>query len=132
MSIRSADRIVGAGLLLAFWIPLAACTYLALTPAPPDAVFRVSDVVLHAGAFVYLTFALGLAHGRLRPLTVALAMLGYGAALEIAQSFQPQRSPELKDLLVDGAGIAVGLALLGTLGGWSRQLLQRMVRVVTG
>ncbi|MFW6093063.1 MAG: VanZ family protein [Pseudomonadota bacterium] len=119
----TALRAVEAGLWLAFWVPLAGCTWLALTPSPPDAVFRVSDVLLHGFAFSYLAFALGLAH-RLRPLPVALWLLAYGAGLELLQSQQPGRMPEFKDLAVDAAGIAVGLALLWALGARVRRLAQ--------
>jgi VanZ family protein len=112
---------------IGFWLPLALCTWLALTPSPPDAVFRVSDVVLHALAFSYLTFALGLAHGGLRYLLVAVLMLLYGVFIEVAQSFQPARSPEVKDLLVDVAGIALGLVALLVLGDWSRRILRRVL-----
>ena len=112
---------------IGFWLPLALCTWLALTPSPPDAVFRVSDVVLHALAFSYLTFALGLAHGGLRYLLVAVLMLLYGVFIEVAQSFEPARSPEVKDLLVDVAGIALGLVALLVLGDWSRRILRRVL-----
>lgn len=112
---------------LAFWVPLAGCTYLALTPSPPQAVFQVSDVILHALAFSYLTFALGMARPRLSWAVLAAWMLGYGAFIEVAQSFEPQRSPELKDMLVDGAGIVVGLLALKLAGPACRRLLNRIL-----
>lgn len=112
---------------IGFWLPLGLCTWLALTPSPPDAVFRVSDVVLHALAFSYLTFALGLAYGGLRHLLVAALMLLYGVFLEVAQSFEPARSPELKDLLVDLVGILLGLGALLAVGEWSRRVLRRVL-----
>ena len=53
-----ADRLALFASRLGFWFPLLVCTYLALVPDPPDnPVFRVSDVILHAAAFTYLTFA---------------------------------------------------------------------------
>lgn len=117
---------------LAFWIPLAGCTWLALTPTPPDAVFRVGDVVLHALAFSYLTFALGLAFPALDRVRVAAWLLVYGLLLEVAQSFEPERSAELKDLLVDGVGIGLGLMLLHALGGWCRHVLGRVLAAIPG
>ena len=89
--------------------------------------FRVSDVVQHALAFSYLTFALGLAHPLARPLTLAAWMFGYGVFIELVQSFEPARSAELKDLLVDAAGIGVGLILLAMLGDWSRRTVRLLV-----
>lgn len=127
-AVRRTERGARLCLGLAFWLPLAICTYLALTPSPPDAVFRVSDVILHAFAFFYLTFALGLAMRAPRLPVVALWMLGYGMFIELVQSFEPARSAELKDLLVDAAGIAVGLGALALLGDWAR----RTVRIVLG
>lgn len=103
---------------LAFWLPLGLCTWLALIPDLPDnPVFRLSDIALHAGAFIYLTFALVLVFessertgGGNLYLRVAGWLLVYGLALEAAQHFLPPRVAELKDLLVDSIGIGVGLA----------------------
>ncbi len=38
-------------------------------------------------------------------------MLAYGIAIELIQSFEPTREAELKDLIVDAIGIALGLGL---------------------
>lgn len=98
-----------------FWVPLAVCTYLALVPQPPPlAIFRLGDVLLHAGAFAYLAFALALmleSGGRREaiPIRTFCWLIGYGAGLEIVQALIPERSAELKDLLVDAVGIALGL-----------------------
>lgn len=114
------DDIAGAAAKLliraGFWIPLLICTYLALIPEPPEhPVFRVSDLVLHAGAFIYLTLALvigqqgrGNTDGQIY-LRSLLLMLAYGLFIELAQSLVPQRTAELKDLLVDLLGIGIGL-----------------------
>jgi len=106
-----AERLAAALLTVSFWIPLAICTYLAFDPHPPESVFRVSDIVLHGFAFTYLTFALTLAHRQRHWLAAAAWMLAYGLFIEIVQAFEPQRSAELKDLLVDSAGICLGLVL---------------------
>ncbi len=127
---RAAERAAGLCCALSFWLPLAACTWLALTPSPPDAVSRVSDVILHAMAFAYLTFALGLAHRRLRWWTLAGWMLAYGAFIELAQSFEPARSPELKDLAVDLLGIAAGLGALAVAGDRARRTLAGLLSLV--
>jgi hypothetical protein len=126
-----AERLAGICLICGFWLPLAVCTWLAFTPSPPEAVFRVSDVVLHGAAFAYLSFSMGLAHD-LSMRRVALWMLGYGAVIELLQSLIPERSAELKDLLVDGAGIAVGLGLLNVAGEWCRRTLVTVAGAVVG
>jgi VanZ family protein len=116
-----------------FWIPLAVCTYLALVPEPPDLpVFRLSDVVLHAAAFSYLTLAFTLMrHGRDRPgriyVGAFVAMLGYGIFLEVVQSTIPERSAELKDLLVDLVGIGFGLAVAHVMAGPVYETASRLV-----
>jgi len=103
---------------MGFWIPLIICTYLALVPAPPEhPVFALGDVILHAGAFVYLSLALVLAQYGIPGTRSSLyvrsfaLMLAYGILLELIQSFIPERTAELKDLLVDIVGIGVGLGL---------------------
>lgn len=105
-----------------FWVPLAVCTYLALIPEPPEhPVFALSDVILHGAAFFYLTFALvlvqygtGKARSSLYVRTFAL-MLTYGLLLELVQSAIPERQAEVKDLLVDAAGILTGLGAAAVL-----------------
>lgn len=119
-----------ACLLAGFWVPLAACTYLALSPSPPETVFRVSDVLLHAGAFTYLTFALTLAHPRASGLVAGGWMLGYGLLLELLQSFEPARTAELKDVLVDVVGIGAGLLAARVAGTYCRHLLGRLIELV--
>ena len=98
-----------------FWIPLIICTYLALTPEPPEhLVLQLSDIILHGGAFAYLTLALVLARGvddvgRNRYRRALVWMLAYGASLELVQGFVPERTPEIKDMIVDCIGISAGL-----------------------
>lgn len=127
-----ADRAAGFCLQAAFWLPLVACTYLALTPSPPESVFRVSDVVLHALAFSYLTFALGLAYSSLRIPVLAAWMLAYGLFIELVQSLEVERQAEIKDLVVDGAGIIVGIGMLKWLGDWSRRTVRSLLDVSLG
>lgn len=118
-----------AGILLkcGFWLPLAICTWAALVPDPPEvSVFKISDVILHAFAFTYLSFTLVVAYPRRSLLQVALLMLGYGLLIEVVQSFEATRSAELKDLLVDMFGISLGLLLARYLGDWTRRMTARL------
>jgi VanZ family protein len=98
-------------ILIGFWVPFVFTTYAAFAPEGVPMPFRVSDIVLHACAFTYLTAALWFAHlstnNGWKP---AAWMLAYGIAIELIQSFEPTRTAELKDLLVDVIGIALGLA----------------------
>ena len=98
--------------LTGFWIPLVFTTYAAFAPHGVPMPFQVSDIILHASAFTYLTAALWFAHhGGDRGWKPAAWMLAYGIAIELIQSFEPTRDAELKDLLVDVVGITLGLAL---------------------
>jgi VanZ family protein len=95
---------------LAFWLPLAIATFAALAPQGVPLPIRTTDVALHLFAFTYLTAALGNAYFPLSRWWIpALCMLGYGVLLEVVQHFLPPRTAELKDLVVDVAGIALGL-----------------------
>jgi len=124
----AAEKALRLCLLSGFWLPLGACTYLALTPSPPDAVFRISDILLHIFAFAYLTFALTLAYPPRRTVLPGVWMLGYGLLIEVLQSFEPARSAEVKDAIVDLLGIGVGLLLARSLGGWIRSLLLQLLQ----
>lgn len=122
-----AERLAARCFKLGFWLPLALATWLALTPSPPEVVFRVGDVVLHTGAFVYLTFALRLAHPGLHWLPVTLGMLGFGLLLELLQGLGGTRVGEWRDLAADALGIAVGLVAYRLLGAWIRQTVARLL-----
>jgi VanZ family protein len=126
----AADLATRMSLQGVFWIPLAICTWLALTPSPPEAVGHFSDVLLHAFAFSYLTFALGLAMPGLRLRWIAAWMFAYGAGIEVVQSFEPARVASYEDLLVDAAGIGAGLLLIRALGEWSRRTVHTVWRVL--
>jgi VanZ family protein len=119
-----------AGRLLkaVFYLSLGVGCYLAFVPTLPDiSVFRMSDVVLHACGFAYLTFALMLAHPELTPIRAAVWMISYGVAIEIVQYFVPERSAELKDLLMDATGLVVGLLVARVGAGRLRRLLCALV-----
>ena len=90
---------------------LAVITWLALSAAPPEAFNTGWDKANHALAFASLAFSAVWALWRQRrqwPL-LFIALLAYGGAIEIAQSFLPPREADWHDLLADGAGIALGL-----------------------
>lgn len=125
-----AERAVSALCQAAFWLPLGVCTWLALVPAPPDAIMRISDVVQHGAAFAWLAFALRLAFPRRGPLAVAGWMFGYGVLIEVVQAAGGARVGEFGDLAVDVAGIAIGLVAYRLGGARTRTLIDRAVRVL--
>ncbi len=109
------EALRGRLLKLAFWIPLAVATALALLPKGAPMPFAISDILQHLFAFTYLTAALGIAYypsnAAQRTTAVICWMLAYGLSLEAIQYFIPERSAEFKDLAVDAVGIALGIAL---------------------
>jgi hypothetical protein len=95
-----------------FWTALAIATYFAFAPyeAQPD--LPVGSIATHGFAFIFLTVALRTAYFPVGHFwTVVALMAGYGLFIEVVQSFLAYRSSELKDLLIDGAGIAIGMLL---------------------
>ncbi len=124
---------------LGFWLAILFASFMAFAPPPAVPVFRVSDVVLHAVTFSVLVYGLRMAYfpHRLtansqwllapgRWWQAGLWMVAYGAGIELVQAFTPDRQPLIKDLLVDIAGIGVGLLAYRWLGGWSHNLAKRL------
>jgi VanZ family protein len=106
------ERLIRRVVQLGFWLALAVASAAALLPGGLPLPIDTTDVVLHSFAFTVLTAALGL--GFYEPARWAMPvrwMALYGLALELAQSFLPGRTAELKDLAVDAVGIALGVVL---------------------
>ena len=92
---------------------LVVITYLALIPAPPKAITTGWDKSNHALAFASLAFSSVWAVWQ-RPrqwVWLAMALVGYGIGIEIAQSFLPPREADWHDVVADSVGIALGLAV---------------------
>jgi len=90
---------------------LVVITWLALSPAPPKTADIGWDKANHALAFASLAFTAVWARWqkpRQWPM-LFFALLTYGGAIEIAQSFLPPREAGWDDLLADAVGIAMGL-----------------------
>lgn len=92
---------------------LAVITVLALVPAPPERLSTGWDKSNHLLAFGALAFtAVWACWPQPRRWHCLVAwLLAYGGGIEVAQSFLPPRSADLADVLADGMGIALGLAL---------------------
>ena len=100
--------------LVVFVGVLVAVSYLALTPTPPKAADLGWDKLNHFSAFGTLTVLGGLAWGRTQ-WRVALGLLAYGGLIELLQTQVPGRAADWADLLADGIGIVLGLAVLAAL-----------------
>lgn len=119
---------------LLFWPPLALWTWKLVQPQPvPEAVLELlswsewahflAAKSLHLLGNTYLTVVLGVWVPRRRaPLVLAFTlMLAHGMATEIIQTFVPHRTGMARDVLIDWAGVWLGV-LIGWR--WWRPLLK--------
>lgn len=106
------SRILTARLLrAAFLIALVAVFVLALLPPPPmPEVMDSQDKAGHFLAFVGLGL-LGLAAWPRQTSMLVLALLVYGALIEVAQMLTTLRQAEMLDWLADAAGVATAVVL---------------------
>ena len=87
---------------------------------------RISDKLLHFGAFVVLTAIASFAYPKIRPLIMLLCLSALGLGIEFLQSLPMiKRSPEGLDFLADLAGISLTLVCVVTI-----RSLARMTRRV--
>jgi len=117
-------------LWLALGLTLAAViAVLSLLPNKDLPDLRVSDKIEHTLAYVALAFCFGSVVVKRDWFWLALALLGFGGLIEVAQGLMSLgRHADLRDLLADGVGIALGLALaLTPLGMWARWLEARVL-----
>lgn len=108
---------------LAFAVCLLAVLTLALLPDPDPRLSTGWDKGNHLLAFAVLTF-LGCAAFPGRWLPVAVALVGFGVLIELAQGLTGYRYAEWADLLADSLGIALGLVIQGALWKRGRHSLQ--------
>lgn len=93
---------------------LAVVGVAALAPGADAPTLGVGDKLDHLLAFVSLAVTAMLAGPATRRHAAGsgVALLAYGALIEVAQTGVPGRHGDLRDLAVDAAGILLGLALL--------------------
>lgn len=115
------ERRLTALLRTAFVAALIGAFVLALLPAP-DTPRLVSwqDKIEHAVLFFAL-MVLGAAAWRERVAVIAAGLLGYGAAMELAQALTDYRFGDSADWLADALGVAAGLFAIGARRAWKRR-----------
>ena len=104
--------------LLALWVVLICCVIVgSLLPASSPVILaigrlHISFKVLHFCAYTSLALlALVAIRRRSAALLAALAMVLLGVALEFGQKLVPGRSCEVRDMFINGTGVAAGIAI---------------------
>lgn len=110
-----------------FWFSVGvaiavAVAVLCLAPGRNIPDVNISDKIQHFAAFAMLAFWFGSILVRRDLLWLAVALLTFGALIEVAQEMMRLgRSGEVRDLIADALGILLGLAVaLTPLGHWAR------------
>lgn len=99
------------------WALVVIVCVLATLPKPPAQLTLGWDKLNHALAFTALAMAAALAYPPplLSRIGLALALLAYGALIEVVQSAVSGRTAEWFDLLADALGIVIGTAVAAAL-----------------
>ena len=110
------------------WVLVVGVIVGSLIPGQAIEVVRVSDKVLHAGAYLLLmVWFAGFYRRSLYPL-IAVVLLALGMSLDLLQGLTVTRSFDWFDVAMNGAGIATGLVLsLVLLGGWCEWVERRLL-----
>ena len=99
---------------LLFWLLLITIVVLSLLPASelPGGIFNFWDKAQHAMAYAVLAVLAVRAYPGQPRLRTSTGLLLLGAVLELAQAASGLRYGEWSDLLANGLGIALGMALV--------------------
>jgi VanZ family protein len=116
-------------LLVIGWLMVAGAVLTSLLPSHSLPVTRVSDKVEHGAVYMVLALWFAGVYPRSRYLFIALGLFTMGIAIEWAQgAMNLGRHSDLRDVVANFTGIALGLTLaLAGLGGWA-QRLEALVR----
>ena len=104
--------------ILSLWVVLICCVVVgSLLPAASPVMIAIGrlhiwDKLQHFGAYLALSFlpVIGF-RDRRKGLMAGLSMFLLGILMEAGQHFSPGRSPELGDVLANGAGVSCGALL---------------------
>jgi len=95
-----------------FWLLLSAITGLSLLPLQFAVQSGLSDKIEHFAGYAALAAAcrIGYTH-MVTPWRLGVAIVAYGIAIEIAQSFIPGRVMSGWDIVANTVGVLIGLGL---------------------
>ncbi|MEO7775639.1 MAG: VanZ family protein [Steroidobacteraceae bacterium] len=128
MSIAAPGLRYGRSWFIAGVVLAALITIASLLPAQKLPTVAISDKVEHVIAFAVLAFWFGSVIAHRDFFYLALALVAFGAAIEIAQGAMGLgRQSDIRDLVADCIGMAGGLALAWTpLGSWASLIDKRI------
>ena len=109
------------------WALLALVVWLSLTPSPPQPPVLVWDKAQHALAYAVLAGWFMQAWERRANVLLAIVLLGVGIALEYIQGLTGYRDFDYGDMLADGVGVSVALAVTHTVLGRTLEWIDRMI-----
>ena len=93
------------------WLLVAGVAVGSLIPGSMVAGFSPRDKLLHAGSYLVLMVWFSGLYRRERHIVIALLLLAFGFALDVAQGATPDRVFDLRDVAANAGGILVGLLL---------------------
>lgn len=99
-------------LKLQFWAAFLLYTALGLMSRPDEVIDTSHDKILHFVGYILLYLSAKCAYSK-RPGhgVILIALFAYSLCIEIGQHFVPPRTFDIFDLLANGSGLLVGLAL---------------------
>ena len=109
------------------WALLALVVWLSLTPSPPHPPVLVWDKAQHALAYAVLAGWFMQAWERRANIPWAIVLLGIGIALEYIQGLTGYRDFDYGDMLANGVGISVALAVTYTVLGRTLEWIDRLI-----
>ncbi len=105
------------------WLLVVGVIVGSLVPARMLHAITIGDKHLHAASYFLLMVWFAGLYPRSRHLLIALVLFALGALLDMLQATTATRTFDLYDILADGIGVAVGLAVsLWVTGGWCQRV----------
>lgn len=93
---------------IAAWTLATVIVILSVVPASLRPQTEVPHALEHFSIFVLTGLAFGMGYDR-RPSVLALRLIGFDGAIEIAQLFAPGRHARFNDFIVDAAATSIGV-----------------------
>jgi VanZ family protein len=111
------------------WLLVAGVSIGSLLPGNRLPAVFLQDKLLHAGSYCLLMIWFAGLYERKHQMPIAFLLALFGITLDALQALTPTRTFDVRDILANVAGIAVGLLLARLLlGGWC-QRVERLLPV---